>query len=210
MSAPVFVPHPRWLHRSKQAMAVIDAAAVLLVLADAMGQGSPHPVPVGALALAMFVWHRAENVAWPARWSITGAPLYPAGQAWIHGVYSLVLTVAAIDVLTATGEIGTPPLAGAGPQGLGCVLFLLGAGLRLAAFSQRGASFLAAPEVAGPPPHRGVYVYTRHPGAVGSVAIAVGSALALGSAVAVAVAAIAGGWAATTAARRERAAWRSR
>lgn len=204
----VFVREPMWLHRSKQAMALIDAAAVMLVLALAIWKGGPHPAPVGALAVSMFLWHRFENVVWPARWSVTGAPLYPAGQAWIHGAYSLVLVVALLDVMTeATCGVGAPSFAGGAAQTLGWVLFILGAALRLAAFSVRGASFLAAPEVAGPPPRRGVYVYTRYPAAFGSIAIAIGSALALGSTFGVLAALVASGLAAYVAARRESEAW---
>lgn len=206
--AAVFVREPAWLYRSKQAMAGIDAAAVMLVLTLAIVEGSPHPGPVGALAVSMFLWHRCENVVWPARWSVTGAPLYPAGQAWIHGAYSLVLGVALLDIATDPARgIGGPSLAGGAMQTLGVVLFIFGAALRLAAFSSRGASFLAAPEVAGPPPRHGVYAYTQHPAAFGSVAIAIGSALALGSMLGVVAAWLAGGLAAVVAARREAEAW---
>lgn len=206
----VFAPQPARLTRAKRAMAVLDAGAVMLVLARGIASGSPHPTALGMLAIAMFVWHWLENVTWPARWGVTGAPLYPAGRVWIHGAYTFVLGVAAIDILLAARSVErVPTLTGWTPQVFGLILFVLGVGLRLAAFSARGAHFLAAPEVAGPPARRGVYAFTRHPAQVGAIAVAIGSALALGSMLGVVTAVIVSSLAARAVARRDADAWRS-
>jgi protein-S-isoprenylcysteine O-methyltransferase Ste14 len=178
------VPRRRPPAALRAGLSLLVTGVEALLLAAALG-GVPaladHP---RALALVL-VWAIA-GVA--LAWSTPGR-----GRAEVArtregrlGLLALGLVPLAVAPLAAYGErIGLWPLPGGAPlRWAGVALAAVGLGLRVWAMKSLGTRF--APLLTVQPGHRletqGVYARMRHPGYAGSLAAALGAALAFGSA----------------------------
>lgn len=178
----------------KSILAVVDAAAVLLIVEMTIFTGSRDVIVPVISALLLFIWHVLENNFLKRRYTKEEVPEYPGGLAWPNCAFAAILVAASVErVIFGTSsnlfiaiffDVRTSLFIAIG----GCTIMILGLLLRIWSYVTIKDEFSRPPRKNQNYIKKGPYHFFKHPANLGLLLLGIGVSISFSSLLGIAIA----------------------